>query len=398
MSEPRWKARARARLVGQPRQRLRVSELLDVAGGPPCVLPWTRLEVSTRRLLGPCCPDYQAAPTAAPDPLDLGAAWNGAQMRAFRRALGGAGRVHDTCRQSCPILQGGRESTGEMRLVGGSAAFVDNQLLALEDVLAGREHASAAPLELMVVPTTFCNYNCLMCEWGEEGTLDDELPASFYESLSPWLPTLRAFELAGGEPLASPVFRAFLESLDVARAPDLRLSLVTNGSYLTDAVQDRLASLPWATLTISINAATPELYAAVNRGLPYGRVRGHLDALIARRRRREISGGLTYSMVLLRQNHHEIEAFARMAERDGAEVRFMLPMFDRNGESIMTDASAMHRSHAALERVAGRLKAAGADRQARGVLGEARVLAQRLAAGLCSPLPDGRAHPSEASS
>ncbi|NOY92266.1 MAG: radical SAM protein [Deltaproteobacteria bacterium] len=388
-----WRRRARALLVDHPRGHLRVGDLIDHAELPrrDCVLPWTRLELSTRRFLGPCCADFQREPVRVGG--SFADAWNGSVQRSFRRALSRAGHP-ETCRESCPTLRSGRERLAEMQLRGGSAPFVENQLMVLEDLLEGREQVRGQPLELMVPPTTFCNYDCLMCEWGEVGTLEDELSAEFYDALAPLLPSVRALEVAGGEPLASPIFRDFLLRLDRDIYPDLRISLVTNGSYLSPG-HPILERVPFSTIIISLNAASPETYAAVNRGLAFERVRGNLDALLEARRRGSLRGDIIYSMVLLKQNRHEIAAFVELAERDDVRVRFMLPMFDRNRQSVMTDEQTMREVLHELDRAAERLNERGETRQAQGVLGEADVLRERLAQRLFEPLPDGRADPQD---
>ena len=271
--------------------------------------------MSTRRLAGPCCADYQAHPHLARAP-DVAALWNGPAQRAFRRALAGEGHPA-TCLSTCPILAGGSHTPDRFVLRGGTAAFVDHQIEVAEDLLAGRETVRGGPLELELPPTTFCNYDCLMCEWGDEGTLEDELPAAFYAGLAPLLPGLSRLEASGGEPLASPAFRAFLEGLDRAALPDLEVGLVTNGSYLAPKVLDGLAHVPFSTLTVSLNAATAGTYETVNRGLPFARARAILDDLLSRRRAGTLACGITYSLVILEANRHEIRAFAELPTGTG---------------------------------------------------------------------------------
>ena len=60
---------------------------------------------------------------------------------------------------------------------------------------------------------------------------------------------------------------------------------------------------------------------AVNRGLPWPRLREHLDALHRLRRDGEMRCSVTYSLVILRANLHELRAFAELARRDGVRYR-----------------------------------------------------------------------------
>ena len=183
----------------------------------------------------------------------------------------------------------------------------------------------------------------------------------------------------------SPLGRvAFLENW----YPQLRVSLTTNGSYLTPGEQERLGHVPFSNLTISLNAATDETYEAVNRGLAFERVRTNLDALLSRRKKGLFRGSLVYSMVLLKRNVAEIEQLAELAWKDGALVRFMLPMYNRNNESIMTDPEMMRTALASLQKVAIREEERGFPERARWVRGESEVLDARLEAGIFRALPD----------
>lgn len=374
-------------LVDRPGRSLRVAEFssADLIAARPCVVPWTRLELGFAQQVGPCCADFQVQPqTATGPPLDL---WQSAPLRGFRRALASPGHPA-TCRRSCPRLAGRSDALDSLVLRGGTRAFVDNQRLALSAIIAGDERPRNTPLELVVSTTSHCNYDCLMCHFGQEGSLSDELPASFYASLEPLWPGLARFEALGGEPLASPVFRDFLAGPTLRQYPDVRVALTTNGSYLTAAELDRLAGVSFEHLTISLNAATPDTYRDVNRGLPWLRIRHNLDALLDRKRNRHNPESVSYSMVILRRNHGEIAAFAELAEKDGVGVRFMLPMNDRGGQSFLTDAGLMREVEAQLREVARRLHARGQIGDARRASGEAEVLRDRLARGVLRPLPD----------
>jgi molybdenum cofactor biosynthesis enzyme MoaA len=168
----------------------------------------------------------------------------------------------------------------------------------------------------------------------------------------------------------------------------VRVALTTNGSYLTPRELERLADVRFEHVTVSLNAASAETYARVNRGLPLARVRENLDALLAGRARDGSPESISYSMVILRENLHEIADFAALAEGDGVGVRFMLPMHDRNGQSFLTDAKLMRDVELRLRDVAARLSERGSERDARRVRGEADVLSLRLARGVLRPLPD----------
>ena len=382
-----WRTELRRLLTDQPDARVRLGDVLPPAELPawPCALPWIRFAVSPSGWLGPCCHDYQASHHRIErdgQPLEH---WNGPGLRAFRRAMTSGGHP-STCSTSCPFLLAGTQRPADVVLHGGPVHVVDNALLVVEDLLAGREIMTGRPLQLCIAATTFCNYDCVMCDYGETGTLDDELTASFWTGLEAALETAQFLEVNGGEPLGSPVFREWLGRLDRELTPQLRVLLITNGSYLGGKQLSKYRKVPFENITLSVNAATGPTYEKVNRGLPWERARRTLDEIAAARRRGELSGRVQYSMVLLRDNLDEIGAFADLAIANDATIRYQLPLRDRGGSSIMTDAEAMLRAMGALQEVAARLLAMGRLREAQSAAGNAEVLWQRLAAGIFQPL------------
>lgn len=380
-----WPERARATLVDQPGISLRLMDLLPPESLPPwrCALPWTRLELSQGGFVGPCCVEYQAERfVAAGSPAEQ---WNGPALQRFRAEMTKPG-LPAPCRATCPVWQGRSEPVGEVRIVGGPAAAVESQIRTVQALLAGQSISAGTPLAVCLTATSFCNYDCLMCPLGEEGTLSDQLTTEFYAQLMPLLQGVQVLEVNGGEPLASPNFRLFLEQLDRRALPQLRVNLITNGSYLAAKQWERLLHVPWGNLTWSLNAATAATYQLVNRGLPFERIRANLDVLAELRRSGQVDAQVTYSMVVLKQNLHEIELLGELAAQDGACVRLMLPFRNRHGASILTDRIAMESALQAMQRLAKQLVGRGRGREARGVLAQARVLWERLNQGLLEAL------------
>lgn len=388
-----WRARVRHELIGRP-HALRLDQLLPAGEIPSygCMLPWVRLEISPSAMFAPCCIDYPARHHLVDlEHSTIPAIWNGDAMRAFRRAMLHGGQP-ETCRETCVTLISGRERAQHLSILGGPEAFVESQIRRVEDVLAGREEARSGPLEFIFSPTTYCNYDCLMCAYGETGTLGDELQRPFYDALEPLLVDLRLIAASGGEPFASREFQAFLARLDPARYPQLRVAVTTNFSYLTPAVQERLSNVPWGGFTVSLNAATAATYELVNRGVTYERIRQNLDALYERRARGAFRGQVTYNFVVLRANVHEVEAIADLSFADGAEVSYLLPHYNRHDESVFVHEEAMTCAVAALERVGNKELARGREGVGREALARASVLRDRLERRIFAPIPSLTEH------
>jgi wyosine [tRNA(Phe)-imidazoG37] synthetase (radical SAM superfamily) len=140
-----------------------------------------------------------------------------------------------------------------------------------------------------------------------------------------------------------------------------------------------LPRIPFQSICVSLNAASAETYLAVNRGVRWEIIRRNLDELLRFRREGRYRGQLMYSMVILRRNLHEIGAFAEMAVRDGVLLRYMLPMRELDGETIMTSPEAMGEAATALEHVAAWLEGRAIEWSARDAHANARVLRNRLA-------------------
>lgn len=400
---PTWAEKARWLLAGWPGESVTLGELMEDSELPPwpCHLPWSRLELGDGgNPAGPCCASYQegtrrdtfvpgsalAAPLGIRDQAETpDALWNGPRMQAFRREMTHPGPP-STCRRDCPVLLGGTHRPAAMILWGGPASSVESQIALVEDMAAGRTVARRPPQSLCVATTSYCNYDCIMCGFGEHGSLADEKPASFWKGLGTWLDALQQIDANGGEPLASPEFRAFLERADFAAHPQLGISLTTNLSYLTPAQLERFARVPFISFTVSLNAATAGTYARVMRGLSFEAIRVNLDTLLRRRAQDPSPPGVTYSFVVLKQNLDEVGAFYEMTKRDGVGVRFMLPEENRNDSSILTSREAMREARRALAEVASDLASRGLSDERARVWSSVLRLDERLASGVLAPL------------
>lgn len=357
---------------------------LDQIPDLACVLPWTRLELHEGGSHGPCCADYLHEPGRAPAdarPADL---WQGTLMRAVRRAMAD-GEPGRTCRPTCPIWTGGTDLPGDLVLRGGPSTAVLTRIQRVRDLVAVREEPRTPPATICFSATSWCNYDCLMCDCGERGTLDDQPDPAFYEQMAAWALGDLELETNGGEPLAAPRFLAFLDRLAAEPSPRPSVGIVTNGALLTPDRMDRWASILRG-IVFSLNAATPGTYLDVNRGVPWPRVRAHLDHVLRLRAQGRYLGGLTYSMVVLRRNLEEVPEFVDLTLRDQVDARFLLQIGNRNDQSVATDPDLAARAVVLLREAARRLREAGRDRPASGAQSLVRVLSDRMSRDDFRPL------------
>ena len=262
------------------------------------------------------------------------------------------------CRSTCPILVSGQETLARFVLTADSN--LERQLEVAQAMINGKIEVDHAPLSIGIPVTSFCNYNCLMCDCGEKGTLDDQRSPEFWNDIEKWIKNGTTVDINGGEPLTSPYFRQWIESLP---------------------------KLPFKSITVSLNAASPKTFEMVNRGVSWTTIRKNLEALQAAKSQGKFDGEIVYSMVILLANLHEIEDFARLALKDNVSCRFLLPQHNRNSQSIMTSAAAMSAAENSLRAAADMLKKL--PRWSQDATASADILAKRLEIGELSPIGNG---------
>lgn len=253
------------------------------AAAAVCVAPWTTLEIldpSARAYQ--CCSEWtrgDRGDLVAAGSID--AVWNGEGYRRARRIM--SGRESGTlCEAICPRLYDRALGAERFEIQPGTAAYVANQLALADDIARGRDEATGQPLYVAIAPSTYCNFDCIMCVCGR--TPRQDLPDSIYEDLPRLFPTLRALTLLGGEPLANPKTVELVAALDREKYPDASVSLVTNGSLLGRPMLSRLARCQFGSVTVSLNAGTAEAFDRVQRGASLERVLMNVDALLELRR------------------------------------------------------------------------------------------------------------------
>jgi radical SAM protein with 4Fe4S-binding SPASM domain len=118
--------------------------------------------------------------------------------------------------------------------------------------------------------------------------------------------------LTGGEAMVHP---QFWDILAEAAAQSFAVTILSNGTLLSEETCDRLASFPnlWG-VSLSLYGASEQTYAAVTRS------RGSFERTLAGARRlRERGIRAWLKLVLLRANAAEMEAMLELADREGFE-------------------------------------------------------------------------------
>jgi MoaA/NifB/PqqE/SkfB family radical SAM enzyme len=176
-----------------------------------------------------------------------------------------------------------------------------------------------------------CNYRCEFCF---QPNFHDDLPEVVWrERLLPVYPNLTELVLHGGEPTA---VAAFVEFCDFFRAvsPQTRLSIYTNGFRFGDYWRELMLTAG-GYVNFSINAASRETYAAVNRRDHYDAVLDNVRTFRAGIRERDSQVRLDFSFVITERNCHELVDFLHLAAAyEVHQVRFF---FDLEAKPPLTD-------------------------------------------------------------
>ncbi len=206
------------------------------------------------------------------------------------------------------------------------------------------------PLSLLCELTYRCNLQCPYCYNPLDlRRYDDELSAPEWERVLREAAAMGVVQahFSGGEPTLYPGLDRLVA---VAREAGLYSNLITQGTFLDDALLDRLLQAGLDHVQISVQADEAALADEIAGARVHAR---KLDAL-ARVAKRDVA--LTLNCVLHRRNHDAIEAIVALAERFGvrrlelANVQFygwayrnrtaLMPTLEqvRRGETVVDEA------------------------------------------------------------
>ena len=274
-----------------------------------CSNPFDWCEVHHDGSVFCCCPAWIGRPLGNLLIQPFETIWNGERARTIRATVldGSFARCN---RRRCPRL-----ASDEPPVV--PATTVDDLRLrvALDSHLT---HLPYGPRRLNLCYDRSCNLACPSCRpapFVATGAELERAAAIHQRLLAAVGADAEELRLCGnGEPLASPVFRPFLENLDSAEFPKLRrIHLHSNGQLFTPATWRALATThPFVkSVEISVDAATAATYAA-NRGGSWTRLLANLEFIAG------LGLELTLSCVVQANNYRELPAFIELAASFGA--------------------------------------------------------------------------------
>lgn len=173
--------------------------------------------------------------------------------------------------------------------------------------------------------TNQCNLNCSTCMrnvWDVKyGCMVDETFEQILRGLGSFTPKPEIFFGGYGEPLSHP---ACLDMLRKAKALGFRVSLITNGTLLTEKVASSLIELGLDMLWVSLDGASPECYTDVRLGNALPEIIANLKRLRALQYQNAwisstpMKPNLGIAFVAMQRNIHDLPRVVRLGIQLGA--------------------------------------------------------------------------------
>ena len=281
-----------------------------------CHYPFTTANIGPTGDVWFCCPEWTASAgkTRLGNVRDASIAslWNGPTARALRRAMY-ANDLEGWCRtRGCPILNAGtRIAMDDIRSQFRGELFHESTVQAIRE---GREEIEGFPSHLIISNDWRCNLRCVMCSTTEHAasgaarTEVEEVTERIFEEITRNIHWVKRVFLSGyGDPLAIKRQRRFLQSA-TRNHPHVEVELLTNGLLLTPKMWSTIAHNRFATIRVSVDAATRGTYEKIRVGGDWDVLLRNLRFLGELRRSGSIPA-FEINMTVMRDNHREVYDF-----------------------------------------------------------------------------------------
>ena len=189
------------------------------------------------------------------------------------------------------------------------------------------------PLYLSVVLGTSCNLDCPFCYQvrTDENLLgSDPFGIHLRRELTAFYPYLSTLRIGGGEVFVIPGFGELVDEIEsLVKRPII--SIATNGTLIDQEWAEKIVSIPFQEVTVSIDGALPETYARLRRGASLGTVLTNIDRIQSLKEQRKTRfPDVNFFFLMMRCNYREIPAFLQMAKDHGIDqVSIQIPVVDQ---------------------------------------------------------------------
>lgn len=246
--------------------------------------------------------------------------------------------------------------------------YLDTSLFSAgERVVVGKDKSIKLPLEaeqeILIIPTedgyrliplqadikrvyievtTKCNFDCITCirsSWQDcSSHMEWETFENILKNLKE-LPKLESVHFGGfGEPMMHP---RIMDMLRAVKALDLKVEMITNGSYLKKGNIQQLIDIELDVLFTSLDSPEEEEYNEIRQGADFLNVSGNVALLQSMKRELQVKKPeLGIEFVAMKKNYNKLPKLIRMAYDIGASqiiVSNLLPYHESMKDEILYD-------------------------------------------------------------
>lgn len=183
---------------------------------------------------------------------------------------------------------------------------------------------------LQIEPTTRCNFTCGFCAGRSMPQTD--LSETTWQTTLAAFPSLAHVELQGeGESFMHPRFFAMIREL---RARGTRVSIITNGSYLSQPNVDALLDAGIERVSVSMESADEGLFRQI-RGGRLDKVRRGIETLLATRHARGLDRpSVGISVTVLAKTRGELPGIVALYETLGLDGGITMQPLERKADYV----------------------------------------------------------------
>lgn len=195
------------------------------------------------------------------------------------------------------------------------------------------------PEKLMIETTTRCNLRCKQCARLVNKYALADMAMDTFARLRPLFPHVKEAALYGhGETFLHKQFFFMLAEL---KKHGIFVYVTSNGTLITPDVAERLVELQLDRLSISLDAATPELFNEIRRGADFQAVLQNIQTLnlIKKRIRRDDKPILSIMYCAMKHNIQELPKLMHLADQlnmlHGVAMINIVEYDETTGEEIL---------------------------------------------------------------
>lgn len=197
--------------------------------------------------------------------------------------------------------------------------FLNNKQLNENEMASGRIVLDSLPRILMIVLTTRCNLECIMCSRGNPKK-DSILLFDKVRQIISLFPYLEAIDWQGGEVFLVDYFKDLF--IKAGGYPNIDQSIITNGLLINEEWTDILVNFR-VNLTFSIDSVVKKTYEYIRQPAVFEKLLGNLEMIRAVNEKNNNSIQLHINTVVMRSNHRELHLFPAFCQRYGIKhLRF----------------------------------------------------------------------------